>query len=257
MEQLELEALFPRVTATISALVNETQRERGTSSLYLSSRGRLFADELHAQWATTDARRVELQTFRRRHASLLPPALIRNLERAEDMLAEICSNRPQVRALETQPNEVIDRYSSLNGQLLSVIDGLARTAVNTALRPTALAWMALLHAKERTGMERAHLASAFTWDHYAEGQHATVAALIAASDSYLHLFAAAAPTLASDLLRTQLHSDVATAVTEMEKVALVKPDGKFGIDPQAWFSNVSRKMDLLSDVETAVRATLP
>lgn len=255
-EQQVLEAFFPRMTAAISALVHETQRERGTSSLYLSSGGRLFADELHGQWKTTDARRVDLMLFRRQHASELSPLLMRKLERAEEVLAQLCFGRNQVKSLELMPGQVIDRYSAANSELLSMIDGLAREGMDAALRPAALAWLALLYAKEKTGMERAQLASAFTWDRYTDGQHAAVSALIAASESYLHLFSAAAPRIADDLLRKQLHSDVATAVTKMEKVALLKRDGGFGIDPTIWFTSISRKMDLLNDVESAVRAAL-
>jgi Nitrate and nitrite sensing len=255
-EHVDVEALFSRMTAAISALVHETQRERGTSSLYLSSGGRLFAEELHGQWASTDTRRSELVTFRRQNAALLSPALIRKLEQAEELLSDLCLGREQIKTLRVMPARVIDTYTNTNGQLLSVIDALAQGGVDTALRPTALAWMALLYAKEKTGVERAQLASAFTCDRYTEGQHAAVSALIASSDSYLHLFSAAAPRVAGELLRKQLHSDVANAVTEMEKVALLKWDGHFGIDPTAWYSNISRKMDLLSDVESAVRASL-
>ncbi|MEP6652152.1 MAG: nitrate- and nitrite sensing domain-containing protein [Myxococcales bacterium] len=256
-DRAEAQALFPRMTVAISALVHETQRERGTSSLYLSSGGRRFADQLHGQWVSTDARRAELMLFRRQNAALLPPPLTSRLEQAEDMLSGLCCGRPRIKALQVMPGEIIDSYSNANGQLLSVIDALAQTGVDTAVRLTALAWMALLYAKEKTGIERAQLASAFTWDRYAEGQHATVSALIAASDSYLHIFAAAAPRTASELLRKQLDSDVASAVTEMEKVALLKRDGGFGIDPTSWYASISLKMDLLGDVESAVRASLP
>ena len=255
-QNLAMEALFPEMTSVISALVHETQRERGTASLYLSSRGRLFADQLHEQWRKTDARRAALSAFRRQHAAELPAALTQRFDRSEDLLGELREGRAAIAALELMPAQAIDRYSKTNAELLSVIDDLARRGVDTALRTTALAWMALLHAKEKTGIERAQLASAFAWDRYADGQHATVSALIAASESYLHVFAAAAPRQAGDLLRTQLHSDVANAVSEMEKVALLRHGGGFNIDPAAWFTNISRKMDMLADVESAVRATI-
>jgi hypothetical protein len=250
------EALFPTMTATISALVHETQRERGTSSLYLSSGGRLFAEELRRQWRVTDARRADLAHFRQRQTFGLPPTLVRRLDRAEDMLATLDAGRCEVESLQVTAAQVIDRYSNTNEELLSVIDAMAQGSVVTALRPTALAWMALLYAKERTGMERAQLASAFTRDRYFDGQHATVSALIASSDSYLHLFRAAAPGPAGELLRQNLLSEVASAVSEMERVALSKRDGGFGIDPTAWFTNISLKMDLLGDVESAIRDSL-
>ena len=250
------ETLFPATTSVISALVHETQRERGTSSLYVSSAGRLFAAELRGQWRTTDERRVDLVLFRQRYGCRLPPAQMLRLDRAERLLGELIEGRGLVESLEVTPAQIIDRYSTANSELLSVIDGLAAATVETALRPTALAWMALLYAKEKTGIERAQLASAFTWDRYTDGQHATVSALIASSDSYLHLFSAAAPISVGELLRQSMKSEAVDAVTEMERVALGRREGGFGIDPTAWFANVSRKMDLLGDVESAVRASL-
>lgn len=260
-DPVAIAALFPDMTATISALVHETQRERGASSLYLSSNGRRFAEELHAQWHITDQRRAALVSFRRRHEGTLPLVLARQWDRSELLLAELVSGRRAVEALNLAPSQVIERYSRANGELLSMIDTLAQNGfpygLESGRRASAVAWMALLHAKEKTGIERAQLASAFTWDRYGEGQHATVSALIAASDSYLHMFSTAAPRRAGELLRQQLRSEVATAVSQMERVALLRADGGFGIDPTAWFANVSRKMDMLAAVESVVRATLP
>jgi Nitrate and nitrite sensing len=252
------EPLFAAVTTAISALVHETQRERGTSSLYLSSNGSLFGQELRGQWRITDQRRTELALVRERYAVGLPDPLARRLERAEGMLAKLCAARGQIESLDATAAQVIDRYSNANAELLSVIDGLAAQGPggDTLAPPTALAWMALLYAKEKTGIERAQLASVFSRDRYAEGQHAVVSALIAACDIYLHMFSVAAPQATGEMLRAKLRTDVAHAVTEMELVALSRRQGGFGIDPTAWFANVSRKMDLFDDVESAVRASI-
>src|SRR6478736_2387420 len=45
---------FHEATATLSALIHETQRERGVSSLYTASGGRIFREELALQWQTTE-----------------------------------------------------------------------------------------------------------------------------------------------------------------------------------------------------------
>ncbi len=116
--------------------------------------------------------------------------------------------------------------------------------------------MALLYAKEKTGIERAQLVSAFERDRFAEGQYQAVLGVIAARQSYLHLFAAAAPPTASELLRTRMESDIAETVDRMERVALEHRRGGFGIDPTAWFAAISRQIELYGDVESAVRVTL-
>lgn len=252
-----LNELFPLLTRAISALVHDTQIERGTSSLFLSSGGRLFGDELRRTWWNTDTRRRELSRLRERGLSGIAPELERRLDRAAGMLDEIEARRPEVAAIGTTPSQVIDRYTATNTELLGIIDSLASTGRgDPAIQPTALAWMALLYAMEKTGLERAHLSAVFSWDRYAEGQHATVAATIAARESYLHIFSAAAPRPAGELLRETLRSEVEYTCSEMERVALRRREGGFGIDPAAWFSAITRKMDLLGQVESAVSASM-
>lgn len=249
--------LFPLLAHAISALVHDTQVERGTSSLFLSSGGRLFGDELRKTWRNTDSRRQEFHRLCDRRVSGVAPTLLRRLERAGAMLDEIEARRSEVAFLGTTPAQVIDRYTAVNAELLAVIDSLASSGrVDGTLQPTALAWMVLLHAMEKTGIERAQLSAAFTWDRFADGQHAAVAGLIAARESYLHVFAAAAPRPANELLRDTLRSDVESAVSEMERVALGHREGGFGIDPADWFASMTRKMDLLGQVESAVRASI-
>jgi hypothetical protein len=248
--------LFLAMTAAVSALVHETQRERGASSLYVSSGGRLFEAELREQWRVTDQRQAEMRNVLERNRGGLPHDLGERLERGEALLASVLAERPRVEALDAAVGDVIERYTAINAELLAVLDGLAMRAVEARLRPTALAWMALLHAKEKTGLERAQLSSAFTRDRYADGQYASVLSLVAARQSYLHVFSVAAPRSAEELLRKTLSSPVEQEFVEMERVALMKKDGGFGIDPAAWFLTISRKMDLYGCVETAVRASM-
>ena len=253
----QLTELFPLLTRAISALVHDTQIERGTSSLFLSSGGRLFGDQLRKKWRNTDARRSDLSRLCERGLSAVAPGLERRFDRAAAMLDEIEARRAEVAAIGTTPSQVIDRYTAANTELLGIIDSLASTARgDSAMQPTALAWMALLHAMEKMGLERAHLATVFSWDRYADGQHATVAATIAARESYLHIFSAAAPRPAGELLRETLTSEVGFTCSEMERVAMHRREGGFGVDPAAWFSAMTRKIDLLGRVESAVCASL-
>ena len=140
--------------------------------------------------------------------------------------------------------------------MLQVIDDLSMRVANPLQRPTALAWMSLLHAKEKTGIERAQLASAFARDRFLAGQHLAVSALIAGRKCYLHLFAAAAPGHAGRHLREKLSPDVIDQVERMEKIALSRASGRFGVDAAEWFAAVSRLVERLAHVEAALRIDL-
>lgn len=247
---------FPELTAIVSALVHETQRERGISSLYAASGGRLFGAELVSQWRVTERRRRALVVFQERCADRLPSAVAGQLGRGQDLLGNVVASRGGIEKLKVPPTELIGSYSRTNRELLRVIDGLLASVVDPIQRPTALAWIALLYAKEKTGIERAQLVSAFERDRYFDGQYQSLLGLIAARESYLHLFAAAAPTPASDLLHENLESDTVGAVQQMEQIALRHRRGGFGVDPTDWFSAISDQMDLYGDVESAVRTSL-
>jgi hypothetical protein len=247
---------FPEATALVSALVHETQRERGISSLYAASGGRLFGAELVAQWRNTERRRRELLAFQERFVDRLPSAAASQLAHAQELLGNVVASRGRIEKRSVPPAELIAWYSSMNRELLRVIDRLIVTVVDPLQRPTALAWIALLYAKEQTGVERAQLVSAFERDRYVDGQYQSLVGLIASRESYLHLFAAAAPPPAGDLMQEKLDSEAATSVQRMERVALAHRRGGFGVDPTDWFSAITRQIDLFGDVESAVRTSL-
>jgi len=83
-----------------------------------------------------------------------------------------------------------------------------------------------------------------------------VLGLIAARQSYLHLFAIAAPPPFGKVMRERLAGEAAEEVERMERIALLRREGAFGVDPLAWFAAITRQMDLLSEAEAKVRATL-
>ncbi|HXJ21265.1 MAG TPA: nitrate- and nitrite sensing domain-containing protein [Polyangia bacterium] len=247
---------FHEATAILSALIHETQRERGVSSLYAASGGRVFREEMPLQWQTTDRRHAELTVLRERFADRLPASVVSRLVSAEDLFSEVIASRPAIEKLKIRPPELIAAYSALNREFLEVVDAMLPMVTEPAQRPTALAWIALLNAKEKTGVERAQLVSAFQRDRYVDGQYQSLLGLIAARDSYLHLFADAAPASARELLHEQLASEVATTVQRMEQIALDRRRGGFGVDPTDWFAAISAQIDRLGALESAVLSSL-
>jgi methyl-accepting chemotaxis protein len=244
-------ALFPAVAQSLSALIHEIQRERGRSALFVSSAGRLFGRELVDQWRLTDERRAELASFRERHAGRLPEAAGQGLERADELLGKLVPGRKRVEALEMAAPRIIEAYTAVNAELLAVSDVLVAEGVERTLRPTAIAWTALLNAKEKVGIERAELASAFAFDRSSDETHLTVAALIAARRAYLHIVSVAAPKRTVRLLERSLASEAASTLERVEQLALGRRSG-FGVDPLDWFTIATRKMDLLGDIESTM-----
>ena len=97
-----------------------------------------------------------------RSGALLPAAAMVQAKGAEEVLREMSGRRDAVEGLKASPTLVIDGYSRTNDALLNVVGAaLDRPDGNAALSSPAAAWMALLFAKEKKGMERAQLVAAF------------------------------------------------------------------------------------------------
>jgi hypothetical protein len=238
---------FLELTDAVGALVHETQRERGMSTLFIGSGGRLLRADLREQWHQTDRRHSALVDLLKRE-NAAPPLVRRRLERAETLLSTVAPLRAGVAEGAVTPPLVIEAFNKVNAELLAAVDTFMAFGTLDADRVAAMACLTLLHAKEKTGIERAQLTTAFVEDRFTSDQRIAVAALIAAQSSYLHMFAAVAPRPAEQLLRRTLASSAVSEVSRMESVVFGHDDSGFGIDPSAWFTTITRKIDMLGEV---------
>jgi Nitrate and nitrite sensing len=248
----DTESPFLMLAGGINALVHETQRERGASTLFVASCGKLFGDQLPRQWVRTDQQLAALNELLRAAAEPSPPSVRRRLDRAYALLGQIGRTRAGVEDRVVAVAQVITLYSAINLELLSALDAFLVAGAGGPPCSGALACVALLYAKEKTGIERAQLAETFLNDRFGEGQRLSVAALIAAQTSYLHIFSSAAPRAAEQLLRRTLASPAACEVQRMESVVYAANDAGFGIDASTWFTMITRKIDMLGDVSSTV-----
>jgi hypothetical protein len=246
---------FLKLVEAIHALLHETQHERGISTLYTASGGLLMADKLSAQWRRTDHQRAAL-TEVRRFLDRSPAAVVRRLDRATALLDHLAGTRAALEDQTTSAPRIIEGYSTINSELLAALDAYLLSDGFGPQRSGALACLSLLYAKEKTGIERAQLAHVFLTDRFSEGQRVAAATAIAGKTTYLHIFSAAAPRAAEQLLRRILASPAAADVARMEKVVFSSSEAGFGIDASRWFEAISRTIDLLGDVSNKVIAIL-
>ncbi len=248
--------VFFTLTDGVGAMLHETQRERGISTLFVGSGGLLGGDELTEQWKRTDQQRTVLFDLVGHELPSLPPAVQRRFQHAGSLLGTIEGMRDTVMGGRIESPRVIEVYSALNAALLASIESFMVAGVPAPARNDALSCVVLQHAKEKAGIERAQLTVAFLHDRFAQGQRLSVASLIAAQSTYLHIFTATAPEAGEAALRQTLTSPVAAEVQRMESVVFLDDESGFGIDPSLWFRTISRKIDMLGDVSSATLASL-
>jgi hypothetical protein len=172
------------------------------------------------------------------------------------LLAGIGPLRAGIRDQVVSVPHLIETFSTVNAELLAAVDAFLVAGTWDEGRTSALACVALLHAKEKTGIERAQLTNAFLQDRPTEDLRTSLAGLLAAQTSYLHIFSAAAPRPAEQLLRRTLASPVAAEVQRMESLIFGEVDHGFGVDPTTWFTTISRKIDMLGDIASTTISIL-
>jgi len=242
------------ITATLSVktgdLLHATQRERGRSSQFMSSRGTQYHDDLTRQRQETDARMKVFIRFANSHSGPLPADVRTSFGKVQEGLDGLTGLRTQVDRLQGDPTTVIGEYTSLNQRILGLIAVLAATNSEPSIVARLQAYQAFLSAKEATGQERAQLSNVLISNGYGPGQYITVVSLIAAQQDSLTQFERIATPDVLEIWKQAQATAAFGQVASHEKKALALPTGgAFGIDPAAWWDTVTSKIDEMKKVE--------
>ncbi|HLK90260.1 MAG TPA: nitrate- and nitrite sensing domain-containing protein [Polyangia bacterium] len=248
--------LFPRLVTATASLLHELQVERGMSAICAASSGRHFRRELPRQRQRVDGRRERLSGVRRELAEPLGGTLVRRLEKVDTHLRAVIKARAALDEGGIGAPDVVATYSAAALELLGIGDGALVAFAAGAQHAGALAAVALLYAKEKTGIERARMGAAFAARSFSDEDRQALAALVSAGRSYLHIFSATAPRPAEELLARALASTVEADLGRAEQLILEGREDETDLDARGWFNLTSRKIELLSEVGAATLGLL-
>lgn len=255
MQRLEARA---ELAGRISALVHETQKERGMSSGFLGSRGARFADELPRQRQATDRQLQALDGFLADiEAQTLDAALERRLSAARERLAMLEQQRQGITGLQLPADQAVGYYTALNAELLGVVGELARSTRQGELVQRLAAYYNLLQSKERAGIERAVLTNTFAADRFTDALFQRFVGLVGEQQAYTYSFLSLTPSALGDSYRARMDAPQVAETERMRARAFERrAEGGFEIDPNQWFARQTEKIDLLKQVEDEVAAEL-
>jgi len=243
----------------ISALVHETQKERGATAGFLGSKGTKFVQRLPKQQQETDKKIAALQENMNKSNidKELKPEVKAYLVKAMNALEKIKEMRTRVNSQRVSLKEAISYYTLMNKKFLNFIAKTSTQAADAQLADATLAYYDFLNSKERAGIERAVGSGTFAKDKFAKGAKAKLQSLISEQNSYMESF----EVLASDEERTFLHQTLkGKAVDEVNRMRKILEDateiGGFGVDPNYWFKMMTQKINLLKKVENYMGAHL-
>ena len=235
----------------LSLLIHETQKERGASAGYIGSKGTQFKDILPKQKNSTSQRNKELSDY----ASTLdfasfPLSLQEEIASFNEDMRNIEQIRSKVDALEISTKDVVSYYTNMNNKILNIVALSAKLASTQELVKSLDAYTNFLKSKERAGIERAVLSATFAADKFGDEMFAKWMTLVAEQDAYLDSFLAMATDSSKDFYETKMKSSVVNEVNEMRKIAKAKAfEGGFGIDSVKWFETITKKINLLKEVD--------
>ena len=234
--------------------VHESQKERGMTAGYIGTSGNKFAEELPKQSAASD-KKIEayLSEVKQMDRSNYSAKFLGMLDKVNDKLAQREAIRQKVLSAGISASEAIGYYTQLNKASIELIAYMIHLSSDAQLIRGEAAYVNFLQSKERAGIERAILTATFASNKFAPGMDVKFAGLMSAQETYFKVFDSLATEDQRKQLQNILKSPVVAEVNAMRKIALTKIyEGNFGVDSSVWFKTITKKIDLLKEMETTL-----
>ena len=242
------------LSTSISLLVHESQKERGTSAGFIGSSGKKFADKLAPQRQLTDKEKARyLEALKHVNLANYPKSLSDKIQTIHAMLEQLSSIRSRVDSLSISAAEQVDFYTLLNKHLLDIVASSAMLSTNPDIVKQLSAYANFLKAKERTGVERAVLSNTFAADAFAPNMFVKLITLVSEQASYLDSFLGTASPNSIAFYNKIMQSPLVADVEKMRNTAIAKAqEGRFGVDATVWFDTITNKINLLKEVDDSL-----
>lgn len=243
--------VLSELAVKISALVHETQKERGATAVYIGSGGKEFGSGMRSQQKNTDGKIEELKIFLAEFDdSRFGTDFSRILGESLDQLNRITKMRDQFRELNISGEKAINYFTDMNGLFLDVIDHISKLSSNADLSNMLASYNNFLKGKERAGIERAVLCDVFAAGRFGDGMMRRFANLVAEQQVYERVFLSLANPEHREVLFKTMKGQFVEEVKRMREIAFEKGDsGNFGVDATYWFKMATGRINLLKQVE--------
>ena len=234
----------------ISAMVHNTQKERGASAGFVGSGGKKFVDTMPSIRKDTDTTRAEMEAFyATMDMSKYPQAMQEQMNDAMNRLSKLNATRNSISSLEYNVPKTVGYYTPLNGAFIDTIAYIAKMSSDKQMTTSLSAFVNYLYSKERAGVERAVMTGTFAKDSYPPGFYAKFVKLMSQQDTYMGQFLFITSKENASFYKKTLVGESVDEVNRMRKIALSHMNGNFGVDASYWFKMITAKINLLKEVE--------
>jgi methyl-accepting chemotaxis protein len=257
-EVADLEKLKKLVVLStkISALVHETQKERGMTAGFIGSKGKKFADTIVKQRALSTKKANELKSFLTTiNYSDFSNEFSSILKQALQDWSNISNIRKRVSALDISAKEAIGTYTAMNTKFLNTVYVIVNLSNNKDMTKRLTAYANYLLSKERAGIERAVGSNTFGRDNFGPGMELKWNNLILEQKLYMDLFLKVASSESKSFYSKTLVGNDINEVLRMRSLAFEYKQN-FGVDATYWFKTITSKINKLKKVEDYLSKSL-
>lgn len=235
----------------ISIVIHELQKERGTSAGFLGSKGKNFGENLQKQRQLSDEKIKELRAFLQNIAlEEYPKNVYDALQVSLKSIDEINTIRSGVDSLNVKVGDILGYYTSTIAKSIQTIVEVINISTSDVVTRNLIAYVNFITAKENAGQERAVLSNTFSADRFADGIYNRFLALTVAQGIFLEEFKRYASSKNYDAYLKVTSDQSFSEVERMRQIARDKfMVGGFGVEGPYWFDTITRKINLLKEVE--------
>ncbi|WP_345993828.1 methyl-accepting chemotaxis protein [Sulfurimonas sp. HSL-1716] len=246
------------VSVDVSGLVHEMQKERGMSAGYLASKGAKFGDLLPKQRTLTDERLKKLrETIKNSDLDAMPKEFVSKLQESVARLDDLKTIRTSVTGQSISKKDAIAYYTITNGDFLDSIGVLSKVSTNQTVVKKLNSYVNFLYSKERAGIERAVGSGIFGSGRVTTQDRTKFNTLIVEQNTFLKSFKILADKDNIEVLKQTLKGDAVNEVERMRSIILnATPDVQLNVDATYWFKMITKKINLLKDVENHLSQNL-
>ncbi len=238
---------------SISNLVHELQKERGASAGFLGSKGTKFSEKLKHQRSDTDGKHEILTKFLTNFdMHRFDSELESKISKALSHLTILNQERQAISKQQRTVKEAVVYYTAANTNLLNTIGYMTHLSSNAELAAQIGAYFNFLQSKERAGKERAVLSGVFSKGSFSPGMYNLFIQLVTEQDTYINVFESLATHTEQQFLQKTVAGAAVDQVAKMRQTARqVNLDStkSFGVNPITWFETITKKINLLKQVE--------
>ncbi len=248
--KVKLETLID-LSEDLSALIQETQEERGASAGYLGSHGKKFSIILPKQRMLTDKKiNILKEELSKIDFAKFPPKLKEEINKLMVYLNKLPDIRNKVTNFELTVPQEVKWYTKMNAQILKIIGLTATYSPNEKIAMDLASYTSFQKAKERAGIERAVLSATFGADKFLPGMYTKFISLVAQQKAFINDFLTFANPEMKKMYFSIIQKPCFKEVDKMRAIAVSHhTTGNFNVDAVYWFKTITKKINYLRQID--------